>query len=100
MAWPEQQPAKLSPADAIRLVRELAADSGRVGLTHHCRQRMQERDITLRQILNCLQKGAITEGPAIDIYGNWKMDIYRRADDLTCAVAIQWRARLVVITVF
>jgi hypothetical protein len=28
------------------------------------------------------------------------LDIYRHADDLTCAVAIQWRARLVVITVF
>jgi len=100
MAWPDQQPAKLSRSDAIKLVRELAADSANVGLTHHCRERMQERDITLRQILNCLQKGTVTEGPAIDKYGNWKMDIYRAGDDLTCAVAIEWSSHLIVITVF
>jgi hypothetical protein len=47
-------------------------------------------------ILNCLLKGTISDGPAIDIYGNWKMDIYRAADDLTCAVAIEWRSRLIV----
>jgi hypothetical protein len=100
MPWPDQQPAKLSPVDALRLVRELAADSANVGLTQHCRARMHGRDITLRQILTCLQKGIITEGPAIDTYGNWKMNIYRATDGLTCTVAIAWPSRLIVITVF
>ena len=100
MPWPDQQPAKLLPADALRLVRELAAESGNVGLTHHCRERMRERGVTFRQVLNCLQRGVIVGGPAVDIYGNWKMDVYRRADELTCAVAIEWRSRLIVITVF
>jgi uncharacterized protein DUF4258 len=94
------QPDKLSSAEAIRLVRELASDSANVELTHHCRARMYARDITLRQILGCLQKGIITEGPAIDTYGNWKMNIYRAADGLTCSVAIGWPSRLIVITVF
>ena len=61
---------------------------------------MQERDITLRQILDCLLKGTISDGPTMDIYGNWKMDIYRAADDLTRAVAIEWRSHLIVITAF
>jgi hypothetical protein len=100
MAWPNKQPDRLSQADAIRLVRELAADSKNVGLSKHCRERMQERDITLRQILDCLLKGTISDGPTMDIYGNWKMDIYRAADDLTCAVAIEWRSHLIVITAF
>jgi hypothetical protein len=100
MAWPDQQPDKFSRTDAMKLVRELAADSGNIGLTDHCRERMHERDITLRQILNCLQKGIVTDGPAIDIHGKWKMDIYRAADDLTCAVAIEWRSHVIVITAF
>lgn len=45
MPWPDQQPAKLSPVDALRLVRELAADSANVGLTQHCRARMHGRRI-------------------------------------------------------
>jgi hypothetical protein len=94
------QPTKLSRADATKIVRELAANSSNVGLTRHCSVRMQEREITLRQVLNCLLKGTISDGPAIDIHGNWKMDIYRAADDLTCAVAIEWRSQLIVITVF
>ena len=101
MAWPDKQPDRLSRADAIRLVRELAADSGNVGLTWHCREEsMPERDITMRQVLDCLRNGIITEGPVIDIKGNWKMNVYRQADDLTCAVAIEWRSRLIVITTF
>jgi hypothetical protein len=96
----DQRPDKLSRSDAIKLVRELAADSANVALTKHCRERMQERDVTLRQILDCLLKGIISDGPAIDINGNWKMDIYRAIYDLTCVVAIEWRSRLIVITVF
>jgi hypothetical protein len=101
MTWPDQQPDKLSRADAIRLVRELAADSTNVALTKHCRdESMPKRGITMRQVLDCLRKGVIVEGPAIDIHGNWKMDICRQADGLTCAVAIEWRARLIIITTF
>jgi hypothetical protein len=103
MAWPDQQPDKLSRADAIRLVRELAADSNNVILTDHCRRdSMHKRAITRRQVLDCLLKGTISEGPFQDLGhgGNWKMNIYRQSHDLTCTVAIAWRTHLIVITVF
>jgi hypothetical protein len=101
MAWPNKQPDRLTRADAVRLMRQLAADSKNVGLTKHCREEsMPDRDITMRQVLDCLRLGFITEGPAIDIKGNWKMNVYRQADDLTCVVAIEWRTRLIVITTF
>jgi hypothetical protein len=101
MSWPDQQPERLTRADALRLVRALAADSANVGLTKHCREEsMPDRGITMRQVLDCLRKGVIIEGPMIDVYGNWKMDIYRQADNLTCAVAIEWRTHLIIITVY
>jgi hypothetical protein len=101
MAWPDEQPERLTRADAIALVRELAADSDRIILTDHCRiDSMPKRGIPIRAIIDCLRKGVITEGPALDIYGNWKMNIYRQTGDLTCAVAIKWRTHLLVITVF
>jgi hypothetical protein len=101
MTCPDQQPKRLTRADAQRLVRELAADSGNVGLTKHCREEsMLTRSITMRQILDCLRMGVVTEGPALDVYGNWKMDIYRRADNLLCAVVIEWKTRVIVVTTY
>jgi hypothetical protein len=101
MTWPDQQPERLTRADAQRLVRALAADSANVELTKHCREEsMPDDGITMRQVLDCLRMGIITEGPAIDIHGNWKMDIYRRVDNLLCAVAIEWRTHLIVITAY
>jgi len=101
MTWPDRQPERLTRADAQRLVRELATDSSNVGLTKHCREEsMPDRGITLRQVLDCLRMGVITEGPALDVHGNWKMDIYRRTDNLLCAVAIEWKTRVIVITTY
>src|ERR1700722_17963914 len=87
---------------ALRMIRELATDSGRIVVIGHGRKRQRERRITRLQIEACLQKGAIIEGPFMNQRGNWQVSMYRHAagEEVTCVVAIEWAERLLVITAF
>jgi hypothetical protein len=98
----EAVPFALTAPMAIQMVRQLAADSGRIVILEHCRRRMIRRHVTRRQIELCLQKGTISEGPIMNAHGNWQVNLYRHAagEELTCTVAIEWAARLLVVTVF
>jgi hypothetical protein len=95
-------PLALTPATALRMVRDLAKESGRIVILNHCRERMLKRNVTRRQIELCLQKGTITEGPIVNARGNWQVNMFRHAagEELTCTVAIEWATRLLVITVY
>lgn len=98
-------PFKLSTPAALRLIREIAQDSSRVIVTIHARQRMRERRISLPQVLDCLRKGQIAEGPAQDVHGNWVCTLrWRHAGDfIRVAAAIKQDVptgqKLIVITV-
>jgi len=98
-------PFKLSAPKALRIIREVAQDSSRVILTDHAKARMQVRRINLPQVLSCLLKGQIDEGPALDIHGNWTCSLrWRHAgDSIKVAIAIkhdiQTGQKLIVITV-
>lgn len=50
-----------SPRAEVR-VRKLVGE-GKIAWTKHAKERMKERGITIQQILNCLSKGRIIEGP-------------------------------------
>jgi len=95
-------PLTLTPATALKVVRELAADTGRIVVIRHGKNRQRKRKITRRQIELCLQKGSITEGPFMNPHGNWQVNLYRHAAgaEVTCVVAIDWGERLLVITAF
>ncbi len=54
----------LSSHMALRIIRTAAADSANVILTKHASAQMQKRKITMTQLLQCLRKGLISEGPA------------------------------------
>jgi len=84
-------PFQLLGPMALRLIREIAQDSSRVIVTTHARKRMRERRISLPQVLNCLVKGQIAEGPAQDVHGNWVCTLrWRDAGDfLRVAVALK-----------
>jgi len=56
----------MNPADALRIIRERAADSGCVVILPHARDRMVERKIDRLEILRVLRAGAITDGPWVD----------------------------------
>jgi hypothetical protein len=99
---PAQQPDRLNDADAIRLIRMIAADSNNIVVIEHARKRGAQRSITRIQIERCVRHGIITECPFINQHGNWQMNLTRQTagEQVTCAVAIEWATRIIVITTF
>jgi hypothetical protein len=98
----EVVPLALTVPAALEMVRQLAAESGRIVILNHCLKRMLQRRVTRRQIELCLQKGTVSEGPTTNAHGNWQVNMFRHAagDELTCTVAIEWATRLLIVTVF
>ncbi|WP_416423399.1 DUF4258 domain-containing protein [Pseudomonas sp. App30] len=68
-------PYPLPKQTALSLIRQIAVNSGRVLYTAHARQRMTEREITLPDVMECLAKGQITEGPAYMPKGDWRFTL-------------------------
>lgn len=98
----DEAPSNLSPDDALSVIREIATDSGRIVLLPHARKRARERRVSWVQVVRCCQKGTVQEGPFVNMHGHWQATLYRRAagEEVSCAVAIEWKTRLLVITVF
>jgi len=92
----------LSVHDALKMVRQLAQDSKNVFVVTHAQTRQRQRQISRRQIMTCLQKGVITEGPFLNHHGNWQVNVSRIAagQSITCVVAIELERKLIVVTVF
>ena len=95
-------PTKLSKRQAQVVIREFAKNSRDVVPVAHARQRLNQRRFTRRQMMICLQKGVVTEGPALNSRGHWQANVTRLAagEEMTCVVVIEWDQRLVVRTVF
>lgn len=95
-------PLELSPSAALRIIREIAADSENIVVIGYGQRRAKQRRITRRQIELCVQRGTITEGPFMNQHGNWQMNLYRHAagEEITCVVAIEWATKLLVINTF
>ena len=99
-------PYRLNDANALKLLRDVAKDSGRVVLLPHARKRMKERQITLAQVLTVLRTASLAESAACDLYGNWKMTVKGMTcgQSITAACAIEMQEepgkRVLVITLF
>lgn len=85
------QPLQLTDAGFLKRLRAIVKDSHRVVLTKHAKQRMRERRINQRQIMECLLKGRIYEPAHPTIQGDWKATLeHQYAGDLVrVAVAIE-----------
>lgn len=100
------RPFRLNDANALKLVREIAKDSGKVIVTKHAIARMRQRRITLPQVLEVLRKGTLSEPAGLDIHGNWKITLQCKTcgENVTVAGAIDMnqspRERVFIITVF
>lgn len=55
--------AIMNKSIARNVIKACSEDSARVRVTEHAFQKMKERGITLKQVLNCLKSGNISEGP-------------------------------------
>ncbi len=76
---PNGLPRQLDEKSCLDLVRELHAQGGRVTASQHAYDRMDEREITMKQVLRVLERGELVEGPAwCDDHDNWKFAM--RAD--------------------
>lgn len=80
---------QMSKPSAIALIRRLAQDS-KVGWTEHVKRQMKKRRISSTQVLRCLEKGVITEGPAMDIKGNWtcRLQLFTAGETISVVTAI------------
>jgi len=94
---PEAQiiPLKLTPAAAIKMIREIAADTNNIVIIGYGKKRTRQRRISRRQVELCVQRGTITEGPFMNQHGNWQLNLYRHAagEEITCVIAIDWPSR-------
>ena len=60
------------------LVQRLAKDS-KVQFGHpHFQQRLQERKVSMRQVLDTLRNGCVVDGPKLDQWGDWRVKMQRR----------------------
>lgn len=81
----------LSDAGFLRKLRAIVRDSDRIVLTKHAKQRMGQRRINQRQIMECLRKGRIYEPVHLTIQGDWKATLEHQyaGDVVRVAVAIE-----------
>lgn len=85
------KPIQLTDVSFLKKLRGVAKDSHRVILTKHAKQRMKQRRINLRQLLECLRKGRIYEPAHLTIQGDWKATLEHQyaGDVVRVAVAIE-----------
>lgn len=98
-------PIRMSDSDALQIIKGCAADSAKVYFCEHARKQMQKRQITTKQVFECLSKGQIYEPVHRDVRGDWKLTLEHAACAtlVRVAVAIKYNnsgQRIVVITAF
>ena len=92
----------LSPTDATNKIREIAMDSGNVAITDHTIERMQERDFSMRDLLELLRNGYVDDEPEYNAETQeYKYKIARVVDTRTAAAItiIINNEKLLVITI-
>ncbi len=67
----------MSPAEAKRLISQIASESGRVFIIPHAQSQMERRGIDRLDVQRCLINGTIEEGPYIHNIAstNWRVRI-------------------------
>lgn len=87
---------------ATRAIREIAADGSGVVLLNHAKARGRQRAIGYRQVVECLRKGTINEGPYQTASGQWRCNVFRHmaGERMTCVVEFDLPKRLLIVTVY
>ena len=85
------QPLRLSDAGFLKKLRVIAKESDRVVLTRHAKQRMKQRRINQRQVMQCLRRGRVCEPAHLTIHGDWMATLEHRyaGDMVRVVVAIE-----------
>jgi hypothetical protein len=69
---PKRAPSR---AELVKRVHELAGQ-GRIGWEHpHVKERMAQRGVTMRQVLEVARSGEGISGPTLDQWGDWRVKL-------------------------
>lgn len=70
---------KMPAKDAIPCFRELAKNLDNMKWHHkHFKERLEERKITMRQVIETIEEGEVNHGPTLDEYGDWRIRLIRK----------------------
>ena len=81
-------PFPLRRREAAQRVRGLAGDTSNLNWTEHACQRMEEREITTRQVLSTLRLGQADGDPIADQDGGWKLAMVKRSAGRSVRVVV------------
>jgi len=81
----------LNDANFLNRLRLIVADSSKVVLLRHAKERMRERKVSFRQVLDCLRLGRLAEKAHQSIQGDWKATLEHQCagEIVRVAVAIE-----------
>lgn len=102
MADPDVVPLKLTKPAASRIIKEIAADPNKIVPVSHAKKRMVQRKISITQARRVVQAGFIDGEPWKDERGNWRVIMRGTSagEQITVGISIEWRTRLLIVTVF
>ncbi|MGN6480281.1 DUF4258 domain-containing protein [Luteibacter sp.] len=85
-----QLPKTLTRDEAAALVLGILDDGGKIIWSEHAEQRMDERDVTVRQVIQVLRRGNVTAAPVFTVDRDWKitMEAITAGDNLRVVVAV------------
>lgn len=79
----------LTEIEARHKLREFALNTSKIKLSKHARERMTERNISLKQIICCFEYGDIIEGPYPDTRGDCMLNVkVRTAGEYITAIVV------------
>ena len=98
----DDKPFEMNQGNALAIVREIAADTSNIFLLGHAKIRGKQRAINRGQVVACVQKGTLVEGPFLNAHACWQMTLYRHAagEQMNCVIAVELPSRIIVVTVF
>lgn len=82
-------PLALNDANFLSRMRGVLATRS-LFLTAHAKERMKERKVSIRQIIECVSKGTVDEPAHINAHGNWSATVayFTGGDYVKVATAI------------
>lgn len=93
---------RLTSSIAEQRIHDIAKETSQVALTTHAKDRMAEREISVREIYEILRNGQVEESPTETTRGEWKCKItlkLRGRRKAGVVVALPPKTKVIVITV-
>ena len=77
--FPVPQSPPPSREELVARLRALAFQTTNMRMDHpHLQERLAQRSITMRQMLEVIRNGEANDGPRLDRYGDWRIRLVRK----------------------